>query len=163
MLCDAYPDIDLTVSDIRESILHNLKKRFGEAGITRYKSKVVDLTAANPGPMGSGFDVIVADVPCTGSGTWSRAPEQLCLFERNRIDEYSSRQKKIVSNVISQLKPVGHLLYITCSVFKKENEEVVMFIRDNFHLDLVKMEILKGYDKKADTMFAALLQKPLLS
>ena len=35
------------------------------------------------------------------------------------------------------------------------------FIKEKFHLELIKMEILKGYDKKADTMFAALLKKPL--
>jgi 16S rRNA (cytosine967-C5)-methyltransferase len=50
-------------------------------------------------------------------------------------------------------------LYITCSVFKKENEEVVEFIQGNSELELIKMELLKGYDKKADTMFAALFKK----
>jgi 16S rRNA (cytosine967-C5)-methyltransferase len=59
------------------------------------------------------------------------------------------------------LEPGGYLLYITCSVFKKENEEAVNFVKEKFHLQLVKMELQKGYDKKADTMFAALLQKPL--
>ena len=63
--------------------------------------------------------------------------------------------------MILALKPGGHLLYITCSVFKKENEENVSFIKENFHFDLIKMEVLKGYDKKADTLFAALLKKPL--
>ena len=38
---------------------------------------------------------------------------------------------------------------------------MVEFLKEKFHLQLMKMEYLKGYDKKADTMFAALLQKPL--
>ena len=58
-----------------------------------------------------------------------------------------------------QLEPEGYLLYITCSVFKKENEEVVEFIKEKFNLHIIKMELLKGYDKKADTMFAALMKK----
>ena len=53
----------------------------------------------------------------------------------------------------------GYLLYITCSAFKKENEEVVSCIQENLQMELVKMSVLKGYDKKADTMFAALLKK----
>jgi 16S rRNA (cytosine967-C5)-methyltransferase len=57
------------------------------------------------------------------------------------------------------LKPGGSLLYITCSVFKKENEEMVEYINEKFHLQLVKMELLRGYELKADTMFAALLKK----
>ena len=70
-------------------------------------------------------------------------------------------QKKIVATAITQLEPGGYFLYITCSVFKKENEEAVDFIKNEYKLQLVKMELLKGYDKKADTMFAALLQRPL--
>jgi 16S rRNA (cytosine967-C5)-methyltransferase len=160
MAKDMLGDIDLTVSDVRESILINLKKRFNEAGITKYKSFIADLTQSSKLTTNS-FHLIIADVPCTGSGTWSRNPEQLYYFEQKKIEEYSILQKKIVSNVIKHLQPGGYLLYITCSVFIKENEEVVDFIEQNFHLDVIKMEVLRGYDMKADTMFAALLQKPL--
>jgi 16S rRNA (cytosine967-C5)-methyltransferase len=159
MLYDLYPDIELTVSDIRESILINLKKRFREAGIAKYKSFVADLTSDFRLPA-SDFDLIINDVPCSGSGTWGRTPEQLYYFEEKKINEYSSLQKKIVSNVIPYLQPGGYLLYVTCSVFKKENEDVVDFIKQNFKLQLIKMETLKGYDKKADTMFAAILSLP---
>src|SRR5258706_7089975 len=161
LLNDLYPGVDLTVSDIRESILVNLKKRFKEAGITKYKSTVTDLTGSDFKSWVSGFDLIIADVPCTGSGTWSRTPEQLYYFMEEKMEEYASLQKKIASNVIPHLQPGGSLLYITCSVFKKENENIVEFIKQNFHLQLIKIEVLKGYDKKADTMFAALLKQPL--
>lgn len=161
MLYDLYPYIDLTVSDIRESILVNLKKRFAEAGIRNYKSVVADLAHSPFTIQHSPFDLIIADVPCTGSGTWSRTPEQLFYFNENKIAEYAVLQKKIISNVIPQLKKYGHLLYITCSVFKKENEENVELIKNQYNLELVKTELLKGYDKKADTMFAALLRRRL--
>lgn len=160
MLYDLYPDIELTVSDVRESILVNLKKRFSETGITKYKSMVADLIHSPLTIHHSPFDLIIADVPCSGSGTWGRTPEQLNYFEEKKIDEYSSLQKKIVSNVISHLLPGGYLLYITCSVFKKENEDIVDFIKQQFNFHLIKMETLKGYDKKADTMFAAILSLP---
>ncbi|MFI5131913.1 MAG: Fmu (Sun) domain-containing protein [Chitinophagales bacterium] len=159
MLYDLYPNIDLTVSDIRESIIINLKKRFKEADITKYKSIVGDVTDPGSRLQTSEFRLILADVPCTGSGTWSRTPEQLYYFEKEKINEYASLQRKIISNVIPHLKHGGFLLYITCSVFKKENEEIVEFMKQNFHLQLIKMEVLKGYDEKADTMFAALVQK----
>jgi 16S rRNA (cytosine967-C5)-methyltransferase len=163
---DILGDIDLTVSDVRESILTNLKKRFERARIKKYKSFVADLTRLSPDSYRdathhSPFDFIIADVPCSGSGTWGRTPEQTVFFNTTKIDEYAALQKKIVSNIISYLKPGGHLLYITCSVFKKENEEAVEYIKKQFHLQLVKMELLKGYSMKADTMFAALLHKPL--
>ena len=62
---------------------------------------------------------------------------------------------QIVANAIPHLQKDGIFIYITCSVFKKENEEIVNFIKEKFHLRLVQMELLKGYDKKADSMFTA--------
>jgi 16S rRNA (cytosine967-C5)-methyltransferase len=156
MAYDLIPNIQLTVSDVRPTIIHNLKNRFDEADISNYYSFVADLMQPQNNIPNSPFDLVVCDAPCSGSGTWGRTPEQLYFFTTADINRYSTLQKKIVSNVIPFIKPSGHLLYITCSVFKKENEEVVEFIKEKFHLQLVKMELLKGYDKKADTMFAAL-------
>lgn len=167
MAKDVFGNIKLTVSDVRESILHSLKKRFAQAGIKKYKSVVADLSGISTLPDqhpivdGSPYDLIICDAPCTGSGTWSRTPEQVYYFEKNAICKYAALQKQIVSNAIPYLQAGGYLLYITCSVFKKENEEVVDFIKTTFSLEQVKMEVFKGYDLKADTMFAALLQKPL--
>ena len=161
MLYDLDSTIALTVSDVRESILVNLRKRFDEAGIKKYQSFIIDLTKPILNSKHQTFNLIICDAPCSGSGTWGRTPEQLSYFEKTRIDSYSSLQKKIVSTAISQLKPGGYFLYITCSVFKKENEAVVESIIKDVGFIIIRMELLKGYDKKADTMFAALLQKPL--
>lgn len=157
---DVLGAIDLTVSDIRESIIANLKKRFTEAGITKYRSFVADVSNAQASlQLAAAPQLIIADVPCSGSGTWSRTPEQLYYFDTAAIGRYSSLQQKIVGRVLGKLAPGGHFLYITCSVFREENEEVVNFIQQQFGLEVVKMELLRGYDQQADTMFAALLKK----
>ena len=156
---DILQNIELTVSDIRSSIIHNLKKRFEKANIKNYKSFVADITNSQLQVPNSAFDLIICDAPCTGSGTWSRTPEQLYFFQSKKIEEYSTLQKKIVSNAIKYLKQQGYFLYITCSVFKTENEDAVKFIQEKFQLTLIKTELLKGYNKKADTMFAALFKK----
>ena len=152
---DVLKNIDLTVSDIRSSIIHNLQQRFAEAGIKNYHSFLADLTVQsqirNPKSQ-----IIICDVPCSGSGTWGRTPEQLYFFAADKIDHYSNLQKQIVQNVIKHVQKGGYFLYITCSVFKKENEEIVDFILANSALQLIKKEVLIGYAKKADTMFAAL-------
>jgi 16S rRNA (cytosine967-C5)-methyltransferase len=44
-------------------------------------------------------------------------------------------------------------------VFKNENEDMVNFIKEKFHLQLLQMELLKGYDEKADSMFVAVFKK----
>jgi len=151
--------IELTVSDIRENILQNLKKRFAIAGIKNYTSFIADLSAALcPLPFAH-CQLIICDAPCTGSGTWSRTPEQLYFFKEKTINEYAGMQQKIVSRVIPFLQPGGIFIYITCSVFKKENEDMVNYIKEKFHLQLLQMELLKGYSVKADSMFTAVFIK----
>jgi 16S rRNA (cytosine967-C5)-methyltransferase len=161
MAWDMLPGIDLIVSDKRESIIANLKKRFREAGIQKYQSFVADLsTGQTPSSLvKTPPSIIIADVPCTGSGTWSRTPEQLFYFEEQRISEYAALQKKIMQQVVPHLEAGGHLLYITCSVFKKENEEMLDFLQEKFSMQVLQKKVLTGYEMKADTMFAALLRK----
>jgi 16S rRNA (cytosine967-C5)-methyltransferase len=154
---DLIKNIQLTVSDVRPSILRNLKERFEKAGVKNYHSFIADLSAEFKIPQ-SGFKIVLCDAPCSGSGTWGRTPEQLVFFKKDSIDTYASLQKKIAGNVIPYVETGGYLLYITCSVFKKENEEVVEFIKTNPKLQLLKSELLNGYNRNADSMFAALFK-----
>jgi 16S rRNA (cytosine967-C5)-methyltransferase len=157
---DLLQNIRLTVSDTRKGILENLKKRFAKAGIKNYYSVIADLSVLPPLEEVRGrHDLIIADVPCSGSGTWSRTPEQLSLFPKENIKMYSDLQKKIVANAVKFLNENGYLLYITCSVFTKENEEIVDFIQENLHLELIESNYLKGYEMQADTLFTALFIK----
>ena len=159
MAFDLNPKIKLSVSDIRVSILANLKKRFNDAGISGYKEFVVDLSVPNAVQGDGSYDLVMADVPCTGSGTWGRTPEQLYYFEKNKISDYVSLQRKIVTNVVSKIKENGFLLYSTCSAFREENEDNLQFFKEHLGLEVEESSLLKGYDKNADTMFVALLRK----
>jgi 16S rRNA (cytosine967-C5)-methyltransferase len=166
---DLYPQMDITVSDIRESILRNLRSRFQQAGIKKYHAFVADLTQAPPPdargkdhrPRPQDFDLILADAPCTGSGTWSRTPEELFFFDPRKIAGYSAIQTKILGHIAANLTPGSWLVYSTCSVFKKENEEIAAFLRENFGLEQDRIENITGYDQRADSMFAARFRAPL--
>ena len=149
--------VQLNVSDIRASILNNLRTRFKEAGIKKYKAFTADLLKENTSLPQKKYDLIICDAPCTGSGTWARTPEQLSFFTSKNIHEYATMQKQIASTAIPFLKKEGLFFYITCSVFKKENEEVVAYLQQKFHLQILQMEYLKGYEVGADSMFVAVL------
>jgi 16S rRNA (cytosine967-C5)-methyltransferase len=157
MAYDLNTGIKLTVSDIRNTIIQNLQNRFAKAGIKSFTSFIVDLSKPkqeNILPV-KPFDLVMADVPCTGSGTWARTPEQLVFFHPESIAAFSEKQKSIVRTAVPLVKPGGYFLYITCSVFKQENEAVVVFIEKECGLQLESRELLKGYDKRADTLFVA--------
>ena len=152
-------NIQLTVSDIRENILTNLRERFRQAGVNVNRSFVTDLTVSSGLPLTEKFSLIICDAPCTGSGTWARTPEQLCFFGTETIEGFAERQKQIISNVLPHLEKQGVFVYITCSVFKKENEEQVSFVLNRFTgLQLLKSEYLLGYETLSDSMFVAYFQ-----
>lgn len=162
MLADRFRKVGLYVSDIREEILEELERRFKLAGIVAQKLFCTDLqhpmstqVAKSNLPEG-GVDLIVADVPCSGSGTWGRTPELLRSFDETMIAEYQFMQKSIVSRLPAQLKPGGHLLYITCSVFKEENDDVVDYMQQSLGLVLVRKEMISGINEGGDHLFAAL-------
>jgi 16S rRNA (cytosine967-C5)-methyltransferase len=160
LLHDLEPSVQLLVSDVRENSLNNLDDRFHEAGIKKYQKKVLDLLQNNDQDLHHyEFDGIILDAPCSGSGTWGRTPEMLYFFDEHKISNYTRLQKAIAANVVKYLKPGKPLIYITCSVFKQENEEVISYLEENLSLKLEKMEVIKGYKDKADTMFVARLIK----
>lgn len=158
LLMDQYPSLELTVSDVRPSILQQLKTRFKQAGIANYQSLLLDLTQ-QPFPTNKTFfDLIFADVPCSGSGTWARTPEQITKITATQLLAYTKRQQSILSRLPAALKSGGYLLYCTCSVFASENEEQVAWLQREFGFSLCKQALLKGMDESADTLFVALLQ-----
>jgi 16S rRNA (cytosine967-C5)-methyltransferase len=152
------PNIKLVVSDIRESILANLDERFRSAGLLKYQKKQLDLMQnVDQELYNYAFDGIILDAPCSGSGTWGRTPEMIAQFDTHKIEFFQRLQKTITANVVKYLKPGKPLIYITCSAFKAENEDVVDYLVKEKGLKLEDMKVLKGYEHKADTMFVARL------
>jgi len=157
---DVLGPLSLSVSDKRETILRQLKQRFAQAGVIDYRSYELDLTRSLPASFTDRFPFIWADVPCSGSGTWSRTPEQLYYFEASTLDQYRHLQQTILRTAITRLQPGGYLLYSTCSVFACENEQQVTWLEEQLGLRCVQQQLFNGAAEKADTLFAALLQKP---
>ena len=158
LLYDTFPNVRITATDIRESILLNLRNRLKRAGITSFRSFVADVAAPHFSMQGS-FDIILCDAPCSGSGTWGRTPEQLQFFPKEKIGHYTALQKRIALNASRSLRPNGFFLYITCSVLQKENEDVVAFLRQNSGMQFLSQQYSSGYDKKGDTLFCALFTR----
>ena len=80
------------------------------------------------------------------------------FFKEEQIEIYARRQRQIVMNVLPYLQAGGYLVYITCSVFAAENEDIIAQ-SGTAGLQLIHQQYLRGYEIKADTLFIAVLRK----
>ncbi len=151
--------IQLTASDIRENILANYRKRLQQAAIKPMAVLQQDLQQHSGLPSSAVFDLIICDVPCSGSGTWSRTPEQIGALSSKALQQMQRTQQAIVANAVPHLAENGLLVYITCSVFAAENEEQVEWLEKVQQLQCLKQVYWKGYEQQADTLFVALFEK----
>jgi 16S rRNA (cytosine967-C5)-methyltransferase len=85
----------------------------------------VVLDASTPLPFGGCFHRVLADVPCSGTGTLARNPEVKWRLQPKDLPRLAAIQTKILSQALGSLAPGGRLVYATCSVEPEENEEVV--------------------------------------
>lgn len=71
------------------------------------------------------WDAILLDVPCSGSGVFSKHPESKWAFTESELNRHVSTQMSILNNAWDHLKEGGEILYMTCSLFKSENENQI--------------------------------------
>lgn len=161
-LKDQLPPFDLLVSDIRPAILHNLQKRFSLYGLTAFRTHSLDMTheATVKRVLADDlFDLVICDVPCSGSGTWARTPEQFHFFDPQKIHTFKWTQTQITAHAWPFVKSGGYLAYITCSVFEVENEQIVAELLQQPDATLIHQQLIDGIDIQADSMFVALIKK----
>jgi 16S rRNA (cytosine967-C5)-methyltransferase len=161
MIYDKEPSVEIFATDVRASIIENLHDRFRKVGLKKYYALEMDLTH-EISVEGLPFEKenlsgIVADVPCSGSGTWARTPEWISMFDMKQVDEFQNTQRRIISNLAPILEPGKSLVYITCSVFKKENEDNIEYFLKDLPLELAEAGYLNGIKRGSDVLYAARL------
>lgn len=87
------------------------------------------------------FDVIVTDVPCSGSGLFRKDPSAIEEWSLDNVNLCSQRQQRILADIIPCLKQDGVLIYSTCSYSKEEDEEILDWIVDEFNLQAVEIPV----------------------
>jgi 16S rRNA (cytosine967-C5)-methyltransferase len=118
-------------------------------------------------PAGSGFDRVLADVPCSGTGTLARNPEIKWRLKPEYLNELHQKQVAVLSAALRQLAPGGRAVYSTCSLEPEENEAVVEEVlgRENGYRVLDcrgELERLKSSGELAIDDIEGLLSGPYL-
>jgi 16S rRNA (cytosine967-C5)-methyltransferase len=122
ILAARHPAAQLLATDANPRRLQALATRL-EAMAPQTKTLHADATAL-PADLGL-FDLILCDVPCSGTGTLSRNPEIRHRLQPSDLARQATRQREILTAALARLAPGGHLLYSTCSLEPEENEQVI--------------------------------------
>ncbi len=86
------------------------------------------------------FDVVVADVPCSGEGLFRKNSKAISEWSVNNVDLCSKRQKRIVADIWPAIAEDGYLIYSTCTFNKYENEEIVNWICEKLNGEHIPIE-----------------------
>lgn len=71
------------------------------------------------------FDLVIVDVPCSNSGVLNKRPEARWRLKKEYLEPLKEQQLSLLKRAISLAKPGGEIWYITCSILKQENEDIV--------------------------------------
>jgi 16S rRNA (cytosine967-C5)-methyltransferase len=109
----------ITARDVRPAALDELRIRASRAGVADH------VAIGDPADPAGGFDGVLIDAPCSGSGTWRRAPHLRWSTTLAGVRDAAALQLKILTENAPRVRRGGVLVYATCSLFRAENEDVV--------------------------------------
>jgi 16S rRNA (cytosine967-C5)-methyltransferase len=163
--------------DISEKRIINLGKRLKKSGLSNlFAQKIKNEKDAKLKKLNGKFDRVLADVPCSGTGTFRRNPDLKWKNSIQDLDELNLKQLAILDEAKKLVKKEGRLIYSTCSLLKRENGLIIESFLDknrNFKIIsvndiLIKNQIplstgifleLTPYNHKTDGFFAAVLER----
>ena len=105
-------------------------------------------------------DWVLVDVPCSGTGTLRRNPDQKWKIDAAMIERLQNQQRTIAQEALAYLKPGGKFIYATCSILPEENEIQVKYLLENYPLELEKPPLsLFPQEGGMDGFFCAAFKK----
>ncbi|MFP5238110.1 MAG: transcription antitermination factor NusB [Acidobacteriota bacterium] len=125
ILAERLPQARIVACEASEPRYAALRERLAPLG-NRIESRHADASALTDT---SAYSLVLADVPCSGTGTLGRNPEIRHRLAPEDFARQADRQKAILSAAIGALRPGGRAVYSTCSLEPEENENVVAAIR----------------------------------
>lgn len=120
----------IVACDVNETRLKRCAERHRRAGLHNVETRVLaSETDRWIKRHKAGFDRVLVDAPCSGTGTWRRNPDARWRAPELGLDNLVALQARILASAARLVKPGGRLVYATCSILSEENEvQVASFL-----------------------------------
>lgn len=120
--------------DISAKRLEAIKPRMQRLGIKNIE--LTDIVANSD----RDFDRFIIDAPCSGTGVWRRSPDAKFRLTPETVQKLNYAQKEILETAYPKVKSGGWIVYITCSVLRDENEDIIeAFLKNKPDMEYVNV------------------------
>jgi 16S rRNA (cytosine967-C5)-methyltransferase len=121
----------IVACDTSHGRLERARPRLERAGVTIAELRVLDgVDGLWPGAQEGGYDRVLVDAPCSGTGAWRRHPEARWRINSENLMQYMALQARILDAASRLVAPGGRLVYAVCSLLPEEGEgQVADFLR----------------------------------
>lgn len=144
--------------DISAKKVSRIRENIKRSPFSNIETKVWDATVFDEKSVET-FDVVIADVPCSGVGVIGRKPEIKYRLKETDILQLVSIQKQILANASQYVKNNGRLVYSTCTILKEENsDQIKEFLNDNANFHLIEELQILPHDEW-DGFYVCVMEK----
>ncbi len=119
-MASKFPTAEIVAAELHPHRARLLRERAPQNNVQVITADALEL------PFGDVFDRVLADVPCSGTGTLARNPEIKWKLRPEDLIDLQQRQVQILRAAMKHVAPGGRVIYSTCSLEVEENEEVVL-------------------------------------
>lgn len=132
-------------SDVHNIRINAAEKRFRRAGVFNVQTHLFAEGAKWIKRRVKTFDRVLVDAPCSGTGTWRRNPDARLKFKAIDLEELVAKQADILDSASKMVKEGGRLIYATCSLLQKENQDQIeLFLKSHPEFQLVCPDTPEG-------------------
>lgn len=140
----------IVACDVHDKRLEGAVRRLRRAGVHNVEQHLIAAGDKWAKRRAGGFDRVLVDAPCTGTGTWRRNPDARQRLQPEDLAELVPKQAMILRDAAKLVRSGGRLVYATCSLLLEENEaQVEGFLAEHGDFKLVPLEAAWPLDTPA--------------